>query len=114
MFPILSVTRRDSGPRLPWRGHARRGLVALAAVLAFAAAVWWQGRLDRELRSMPELERRELYDRTLGVLRGPCLEASADTLAEACADKATFLRHFPECQHECRALAGRFAPLSVH
>lgn len=114
MFPILSVTRRDAGRPLPWRRYARRGSVALAAALAFAAAVWWQGRLDRELRAMPEAERRELYDRTLRVLRGPCLADSTDSLADTCAEKATFLRHFPECQRECRALAGRFAPLAVH
>ena len=92
----------------------RRLLAWLAAALsllvaAVALAVFMRTRLSRELSELPEPERRALYERTLETLRSSCAQAPGPELAEYCRQQAEFIKRFPECDNECRALAARFA-----
>lgn len=103
--PRTRTTRRRATQRFFWYG-----LVAAA----FAAVVWWRGRPARELRAMPPAARQALFERTLETLRTTCLASAGAALDDICIDAARLARSFPECDRECRALAGRFAPLAVH
>jgi len=82
----------------------------LALVLVGAIAVLMYTRLDRELQDIPEAERRALYERILETLRTSCMHARGLAFSDYCRGQADFIRRFPECDSECRALAARFAP----
>jgi hypothetical protein len=63
------------------------------------------------LGRLPEPERRALYERTLHTLDSTCdTAARPDGLADFCREQAEFVRHFPECDTACRALAQRSVP----
>lgn len=80
-----------------------RWLAAGLVVAALAAlAIFQQTRLGRELKHMPETERRALYQRTLETLKTTCANTSAATLKEYCREQAEFISAFPECLEICR------------
>jgi len=89
----------------------QRALAWLAGLLCFATIValslWLQTGTKRELRALPQPERSALYIRTLATLKGPCSHALDPALTDYCRQQATFITHFPECDHECRASAAR-------
>lgn len=94
--------------------RGRSWLIGLLVLGSFVALVTHaQARLDREIAGLPEAERRALLERTLETLRGPCTHASGPTLATYCREQADFVRRFPGCDGECRALAGRFSSRPV-
>jgi hypothetical protein len=99
---------------MPLSSPARRILAWLAAALglvaAVALAVLMHTRLDRELSDLSEPERRALYERTRETLRSSCVQAQGPEVTEYCRQQADFIKHFPECDRECRDLAARFAP----
>ena len=77
------------------------GLVVIALV---AFAIVHQTGSEREVRSLPDPERRALYQRTLETLKTTCANASGPTLREYCREQAEFMKNFPECDDACRAL----------
>ncbi|MFZ5439712.1 MAG: hypothetical protein ACOZQL_06870 [Myxococcota bacterium] len=87
-----------------------RGLLSLALFVAALGVIgWFRGRLDRALADLPVEERRALYQRTLENLR-TCSRNGGEALSPYCEDQAAFIRHFPECDQPCRALARDLAP----
>lgn len=88
-----------------------RGLALLVGVAtAGLIAQYLHGRTNRELRDLPEADRRALYQRTLETLRTTCEHASGSQLTDYCRSQADFIERFPECDSECRELARRFHP----
>ncbi len=102
MKPLSLPARRV----LAWLGGA------LAVLTVLAIVMFTQTRLDREISNLPDPGRRALYDRTLETLRTSCAEARGPEMADYCRDQADFIKHFSECDSECRDLAARFAPRS--
>lgn len=98
----------------PLTSRMRRALAGLGGLLLLALVIGFTLLLRtcsvRELESLPEPERRALYDRTLETLRTSCMHSRGPTLTKHCRDQATFIQRFPECQQECRELAERFEP----
>ena len=88
-----------------WRG----ALVVLALmVLGAVVALQWGGAAAerRALERMPPVERAALYEKTLRGAESLCAQAGTDdALRDRCADSASFLLLFPECDNACRALA---------
>lgn len=109
--PARVSQQRSPAPR---RSALRRALWYCLAAALFAAVVWWRGQPARELRAMPAAARQALFERTFDTLRTTCLADGGAALSDTCFDAARLARSFPECDRECRALAGRVAPLAVH
>lgn len=78
-------------------------LLAVAAGIVLTVYVS-QTQIDRDLQDMPEADRRALYQRTLEVVRA-CASHTAPSLAEPCRAEAELLRHFAECERDCRQLS---------
>lgn len=74
----------------------------------FAAWIWYAGCIDRELRDLPEADRRALYQRTLSTLQQTCAESPGPAMMDHCRKEAELILHFPECDDDCRALTRRF------
>jgi hypothetical protein len=95
--------RPKGGARHHWRGF----LAGLAFALLVAVALMWQGGQTAErnalLRMTPE-DRRVLFEESRRHAEAVCGRADADTgLVERCADAATFLLAFPECDQACES-----------
>lgn len=87
-------------------------LVGLLMLLAIMAAILFvQTGKDREVRDMSQPERAALYHRALETLRASCAHGRGPVLADYCEEQANFVRHFPECDQECRTLCARAVPL---
>jgi cytochrome b pre-mRNA-processing protein 3 len=88
-------------------------LAALAAVMGvsalFGVAYVHQGRVDREVRTLPERESRALSQRTLETLRTSCAEVTGPNSSEHCRQQAEIIERFPFCDRACRELAQTFA-----
>jgi hypothetical protein len=95
------------------RQPLRAILIALGLLLAIGLLGRWViGRQDegRALRTLPEPERRALYERTLENLRTVCAREGTGDLRDFCADQAKVARELPECGAECRQLTGPYLP----
>ena len=96
-------------------GRNRLALVA-GAVLLFLfglAALWMrnQGAERRALSELPADERAALYRHDLDSFRVLCGQGPRkDALEKRCADSATFILQFPECDDDCRKLAQSHLP----
>ena len=79
----------------------------VCAVILVLLAWWgWEGGAPRRaLRSVPETERSAVYERTAKNLQQVCNSPPA-ALQPYCYQQAEFLLSFPECNADCRALAG--------
>ena len=87
---------------------AGRSYIWLVCALILLLLAWWgweQGAPGRALRSLPEGERSALYERTAKNLRQVCNDPPV-ALQFYCNQQAEFLLNFPECDADCRALAG--------
>src|SRR5512138_82311 len=94
------------------------GLKAIGGTLLVGslagAVIYADGRTDRELRGLPETDRRPLYQRTLDTLRTSCAHARGPNLSDFCTEQAAFVSRFPECDADCRELARKFASHPTH
>jgi hypothetical protein len=82
-----------------------RWLAGTLVVGALAALfVYRQTESEREVRNMPAAERRALYQRTLGTLKGTCLSDMGPTMKDYCREQAEFIELFSECDASCRTL----------
>jgi hypothetical protein len=111
-----------SYPRLPiqegtrfWADRRKRtftGVGAVAIAIACLVVVVWLRGPDQEsvaIRSLPEHERRALYDRTLGTLESSCSPSRRRKgLDDFCRTQAEFVVKFPECDARCASLAAKF------
>lgn len=94
--PKIAVFMRKCGPPV-------LGFVGLCA-----GWVWYAGRLDRELRALPDPERHALYERTEATLQSSCAQATGPAIGDYCREQAELLERFPECDERCRLLARAF------
>lgn len=83
-----------------WRWLAG-GLVVGALAILFVRR---QTEDEREVRGMPGVERRALYQRTLETLKRTCATPPGPTVQEYCRNQAEFIGLFDECDEACRAL----------
>lgn len=95
------------------RRHPAKVLLIVAVVLLLIVFVGHWGRSrsaqDRALRSLPEPDRRALYDRTVDTLRTICArDEGSDGLAEYCEEQAKVVLSLPECDAGCRNLSRRY------
>lgn len=88
------------------------GFAALTVIVC--ALVYFDSRVGRELRRLPDADRRALYQRTIETLRTSCLKAEGPMLSDYCCEQADFIERFPECGADCRTLAKRFTPRPTH
>lgn len=99
-------------PDPPRRGISGSNLFFGGVVLMLAAALifawlWSRQAEERAIRSLPEGERKALYQRTLEDLESVCTPKRAIDLAEHCQRQAAFIVQFPECDAGCAKLARR-------
>jgi hypothetical protein len=86
--------------------HPVRTWLVCAVILALLTWWGWEGGAARRvLRRLPEAERSALYERTAKDLQQVCNSPPA-ALQPYCDQQAEFLLSFPECDADCRALAG--------
>ena len=86
----------------------RRVLVSVAMVLGLAGPWLLAARCrEREVHTLPPAERAAFVQRTLANLEGPCAQAEAPALTDACRAQAELLLEFPECDEPCRQLVQR-------
>jgi hypothetical protein len=99
---VQSASDRD----LAWRVLAVLFVVALAA-----AFVWSLGAEERAIARMDPVERRALYERTLGGVQFLCGQSPrTDALEKRCTEQLQFIVKFPECDGPCQAIARGHAP----
>jgi hypothetical protein len=86
------------------RGWVTWGLAiaGIAGVLFFC--VWNEGAERRAIRDMPELQRRDLFARTLQNLKSICAPAES-AMRDFCQEQARLAQLFPQCDHACQVLA---------
>lgn len=83
----------------------------LLCLAAFAGISFWESERDASsVRSMPEGERKALYERTMETLRTVCSGEHASAVPDLCRDQAELVVTFPECDDACRELARRHQP----
>lgn len=78
--------------------------MAVLLLLLVAFSVWRATSLDDAVETMPEAERRALYERTRASLETTC-RAPDEALVPFCREQAELALRFPECDASCRALA---------
>jgi hypothetical protein len=101
---------QSANPRLQQRLQFAAAL-ALGVLAATAATLLWlspPGAEGDAIRSLPEAERRSLYERTLRTLESPCKRHRGSGLESICRQQADFVVQFPECDAQCSALAEAF------
>ena len=105
------------GPRVfrAYRSSLLKAFLALAGLLLVLVAIWFvRERMEQaSLGSMSAEQRRALYQQTLEYMRAECAGQPGGALAAHCGDEARFLRHFPECDAECRALTAPYLPFAT-
>jgi hypothetical protein len=99
-------------PPMPAAPRLRRlAPYAAGALLVAGLAGWWANRRaeTRALLSLPAVERRALYERTLETLQSEACDAreGASGLREYCREQAEFIVRFPECDRACSELVKR-------
>src|SRR5512140_1978259 len=100
--------------RLPVLGRGRLlawGAAALLTFLLLARVLWSSGAERRALMRLPAQQRHEAFVREYGVLEQVCGRGPRDdALTERCRTQAEFVLDFPECDADCRILAGSHLP----
>lgn len=90
----------------------RRFLVfgGLALVVVVLIALWTVDRRaeERALRSLPQADRRALYERTLENVRSLCSGDARYRLEGYCRDQADLLLALPECDAGCKVLVASY------
>jgi hypothetical protein len=95
-----------SDRNLAWRVLAVLFVAALAAAL-----VWSLGAEERAIARMDPLQRRAVYERTLGEVQVLCGASPAtDPLGKRCTEQLQFIVKFPECDATCQEIARSHAP----
>jgi hypothetical protein len=100
-------------PASTQRSRSRRiaAIVALLAALIAGSWLWSPGKNAERgaIQQLPAQERHALYDRTLQTLESDCAPAKRPKgLDTYCAEQATFIQQFPECDQVCAAIAQRY------
>jgi hypothetical protein len=81
-------------------------IIGLAVMAAFSVLwVWDRGSERRAIRTLPDGERRALYERTLENLRSVCALPESGDLQSFCRQQAELIVDLPECDAACRDLA---------
>lgn len=79
--------------------------IACAVVLAFFGLwIWQSAKHDQAVKDLPEVERKQLYERTLETVRTTCASSERPELDELCAQQAELLLRFSECDAICHEL----------
>ena len=88
-------------------------MAAAVAVASLTAAGTWLLSDDeaREIRALPAVHRRALYQRTMENLKEVCDPAPGRSVREFCRRQATLALKFPECDDGCRQIARRHLSL---
>jgi hypothetical protein len=110
MTAATSDAERAASPTKLMSPRTARILTAvlLPGAIALTFALWMRGRAEEQaaLRTLPDTERRALFERTLATLRTTCPEASRPSgLDDFCTEQARLIVQFEECDQGCRALA---------
>lgn len=108
--PLRQADQTGKGQMRLFAGRRWRGVLLVLALMILGTLVVlrWGGPAaeKRALERMPPAERAALYEKTLRGAESLCAQAGADdALRDRCADSASFLLLFPECDDACRALA---------
>jgi hypothetical protein len=108
--------RAEPGEPVPPRGFRRPVLIAVCTVLALVGTGVFLTVRDasetRQLRSLPEASRHELYEHGMEELTTICRlpAATSGTLRAHCLEQAQLLRVMPECARDCRLAVGAVQP----
>lgn len=81
----------------------------LIVACAFALYVWLDALERDTLRSLPEAERRALFEQTRASVETVCRVRRDEAATSLCAEQAERLLQFPECDADCRARANEHA-----
>jgi hypothetical protein len=82
-------------------------ILAIAVALLLLTWLWQYGAERRAVLSLPPAERAAVFARELANFKTLCTSpAHADSLADQCRAKASFLREFPECDSACAQIIG--------
>jgi len=100
----MHTLQRTCGPILKW-------MAAFLVVLALVALyVVLRSQAEHDLRSLAPAEQRDLIDRAVATLRGPCAHARGAELTTYCREQAGFIVRLPACHRVCRDAAKDFLP----
>ena len=86
------------------------GALTVVTLAVLGGAFWRAGGTQRELAALSASERTALYTRTLETLQSTCARPQGPELRDLCADQASLVVLFPECDGACRAVANRATP----
>ena len=103
----VSARRRDvEVEREGWPPYLRGMMWLLLALLAWTALLAWrEHRVKADILGLPAPARHAVYTHAVDELRSIC--TAEPGLHDHCAAQAAFVLNFPDCDADCRTLAGR-------
>ena len=105
-----SLISRHQVPGVAERKASLVVTIALVMACALCLLLFWWSRAEesRALRSLPDVQRRALYEGTLHTLTTVCDPAKrSEGLERFCDQQADLLVAFQECDPACQDLVGR-------